>query len=866
MATNSPTSKSILLNNKIVFFLVLLTLLTFGIYHRVMTFEYINLDDGPYVQTNSTVQKGLSMEGLRYAFSTTEKTKAYWHPLTWLSHMLDYQLYGLDPGKHHLTNLMFHILNSLLLFWVLYTMTGGFFQSALIASLFALHPINVDSVAWVAERKNVLSTFFWMLAMLAYAFYATRPSIIRYLIVVVIFILGLMSKPMLVTLPCALLLLDVWPLRRIAFSSGMKWNGCFPQTTMVRVVTEKLPLLALSVATIIVSSYTLAIQDGFWTTTQISMIERIENALVAYIKYILKIIWPNDLAIYYPFPTAIPLWKSVGAACLLIIITILVVRRLRSSPWLAIGWFWYLGTLFPVIGLVQGGLFPEMADRWAYIPQIGLFTMIACPISSYVNTTDASGRLVFIGTALWLAALATMTWNQSGYWKNSRTLFNHSLTVTGDNFPVLRNLGQALFYEEDFDGAIQSYRRAIEKAPHIAEGHTLLADALKSAGKKELAVQHYRTAIKLDPDSLAPHVHLGILLKDDGHIKEALDLLRRAVAIEPDDVVALHNFGLCLAAAGDFQSAETAVLKALDLKPNDATALYNAGAFYGKHNKPELARDYFEKALSIDPKHAATHFNLGVIAVRQNQTSTAEEHLLTALSTNPRHIDALNNLGLLYSKTGRPNSAIEQFQKALKIDPNDILVRFNLANTLALADRLDEAMRQYAKIVENNPEHKESQNAFDETRRLVNAIEIEIRRVENLLYFDSENPNLLNELGDLHTNRGTFEKAAKYFHKLVSLYPEHLGALNKAAAAFSRAKNYEQARLLFEKVVSLAPNSPEGYYNVACMYSRLNQTGKGIKWLKLAVAKGYDKWPKIKIDEDLENLRNTAEFKTFIEG
>ena len=337
MHAKTRQDETSLFQYKTILFAVLLAAITFGIYSRVITFDFINFDDDNYITTNAVVQKGLSSEGLKYAFSITDKQRVYWHPLTWLSHMMDCQLFGLNAGMHHLSSIVLHILNSVLLFLVFRQMTGTFLQSALIAALFAFHPLSVDSAAWISERKNVLSTFFWMLTMLAYGVYARKPGTGRYLLILVVFNLGLLAKPMLVTLPFVLLIMDFWPMNRMRLLTEKSEPGRFPGTSVPKLIWEKAPLLMFSLIAVLISSHSLKILGVYLTAAQRLMSIRIENAIVSYVKYIGKIIWPGNLAVFYPFPTSIPLWQVIGASILLVSVSALVVSQLKSRPWFAVG-------------------------------------------------------------------------------------------------------------------------------------------------------------------------------------------------------------------------------------------------------------------------------------------------------------------------------------------------------------------------------------------------------------------------------------------------------------------------------------------------------------------------------------------------
>jgi len=860
MIINARKPRSFPEKYKAIILAVLLAAATFGIYYQIIRHGFINFDDDLYVTTNVVVQKGISPEGLQYAFTLTDNKRSYWHPLTWLSHMLDCQLFGLNAGMHHLTSLLLHISSSLLLFFVFYLMTGAYLPGAIIASLFAIHPLSVDSVAWIAERKNVLSTFFWMLTMLAYIAYTRKPDTGKYLIVCVIFTMGLLSKPFLVTLPFVLLMIDFWPLNRARMFTTMAGSNSFPRTTIRKLVLEKVPLLALSVAVILISSHTLKLIGGYITRDHRPMSLRIENAVVAYTKYVGKIIWPDKLAVYYPFPASIPLWQVIGASLVLIIASLLVISVLKSRPWFALGWFWFLGTLFPMIGLVQGGLYPEMADRWVYVPQIGIFIMIAWPVASMINSNTILGKLSTTLSLFLLIVLGVVTWHQTGHWQDSYTLFTRAMEVTGPNAIVHRNLGQHQVMEKDYTGAVEHFQKSIELNPNRGEVHNNLGLALLAQKETQAALHHYRKAIQLRPRAPSAYVQAGKILMDKGNLPEAIQLFRQALAIEPKGVLALHNLGYCLAESGDFKSGEKEVLKAMALAPDKGEGFYNAGAFYGKFKMEDKAQHYLEKALAHHPKHTDANYNLGIIAAGRNNNRSAENYFLTALAATPDHVPARNNLGLLYSKTGRFKAAVAQFEKALEIAPDDTLVRFNLADALLQAGQVVAASEQFGLIIEIDADHSGAVAGQQQANQYLALVDAEIARTADLLRFDPESPVLLVTMGDLHLNRGDHDHGIEYYRRALAIYPDQPGILTKIAAAFSRTGNYLAAISYFEKIINLAPEKPEGYYNVACMYSRLNEIEKADQWLKLSLGKGYDKWRNIETDADLHNYRKSAAY------
>jgi len=463
---------------------IFLVVATFCIYSQVQDHEFINFDDDLYITNNLNVQAGLTSESFKWAFTTSHPP--YWHPMTWLSHMLDYQLYGLHPKGHYLTNLFLHIASALILFIVLLRMTGTLWQSAFVAALFALHPLNVESVAWIAERKNVLSTLFWLITMWAYIYYAEKPTVKRYGLVFLFFTLGLMSKPMLVTLPFVLLLLDYWPLRRFQFGQERGRNEILEKNTakrseVFRLVLEKVPLFLLTIGLSIVT-LTGAKSYGAMNSENLTFSTRLTNALVSYLGYLEKMVWPSGLAVFYPHPgNALAIWKGILCGTALVGITIISIRLIRKAPYFAVGWFWYLGTLLPVIGIVQAGGH-AMADRYAYIPLIGIFIIVAWGVPELISKWRYKGKVLSISVGIIIFTLLITTWGQVSHWKNSITIFKHAIRVTDKKYPntarIHNNLGFALFSIKKTEEAISHYKMAIKLNPDLAAAHNNLETVL----------------------------------------------------------------------------------------------------------------------------------------------------------------------------------------------------------------------------------------------------------------------------------------------------------------------------------------------------------------------------------------------------
>ncbi|MBC8427131.1 MAG: tetratricopeptide repeat protein [Deltaproteobacteria bacterium] len=510
---------------------LILVLPTLGVYWEVRNFDFVTFDDYTYVAENPNVQSGLSKSGLVWAFTRSHASN--WHPVTWLSHMLDCQFFGLNSGMHHLNNLIFHTANTLLLFLVLGRMTGALWRSAFVSALFALHPLHVESVAWVAERKDVLSTLFWMLTMWAYVRYSERPSPTRYLLIFPFFILGLMSKPMLVTLPFVLLLMDYWPLGRLQSTLPEKGGKLkTPKLAVLRLIAEKIPLFVL-VALLSVVTF-LAQEEAVQSLDNFHLKARIANGLVSYAAYIRKMFWPNDLSIFYPYPQTLQLWQATASGFFLITMTILFVRMGKRRPFILVGWLWYLGTLFPVIGLVQVGTH-AMADRYTYIPLIGLFIMIAWGIPDLLGNWLYRKQVLRISAGLLLVILAVCTWLQVRYWKDSIVLFTHAIDVTDDNWMAHNNIGFPLVQQGRNIEAIAHFSKAVRIKPDYAEAHVNLANSYGLEGRFEEAKQHFFDAIRINPDLADAYMNLGVIFARQGNLDKAINHFAAALRVNPDD-------------------------------------------------------------------------------------------------------------------------------------------------------------------------------------------------------------------------------------------------------------------------------------------------------------------------------------------
>ena len=533
---------------------VVLGALILAVYWKVQYHEFINYDDGRYITENKHVNSGFSKENFIWAF--THSHSANWHPVTWLSHILDVQLYGLNPKGHHLTSLTLHIANSLLLFLVFARMTGAIWKSFFVASLFAFHPINIESVAWAAERKNVLSTFFWLLTMWAYVHYVQKINLARYSMVFLFFALGLMSKPMLVTLPFVLLLLDYWPLKRFEMArdqriiSGDTGNQIENKKKLLNLVFEKIPLVVLVVGSCIV---TLLAQKSWGAVVSFEIIPlttRVSNALVSYLEYIEKMVWPTNFSVFYSYPIdELFIWKNLMSGLILTGTTIMALRLIRKAPYLAVGWFWYLGTLIPVIGLVQVGQ-QAMADRYAYIPLVGIFIILAWGLPELLKNFPFRKKLLSVLAGIFFSVLMTLTWIQLQYWENSVKLFEHAIEVTDKKYPsfvaVYNNLGVVLNEQMKFEEAAVHLKNAVKLQPNYAEAHNNLGNSLSGLNHFREADIHYKEAIRLKPDYPEAHNNLANSLSKKSNFDEAIIHHKKAVQLNPGYHEAYFNLGVTL--------------------------------------------------------------------------------------------------------------------------------------------------------------------------------------------------------------------------------------------------------------------------------------------------------------------------------
>ncbi len=650
---------------------VVLIVLTVAVFWQVKDHPFITFDDDVYVTDNRHVQEGLTPSGVVWAFTTMEAE--FWHPLTWLSLMLDAQLFGLNPNGFHVTNLILHLLSTLLLFALFFRLTKALWPSAFVAAVFGIHPLHVESVAWVAQRKDMVSGFFWMLTLYFYVWYTEKPHWRRYAAVLISFACGLMSKSIVITLPIVMLLLDYWPLGRLRRKWGAspdaektrKISGrpspenakvgrrVFPATDTslppsigiipVWQIQEKAPFFFLSV---VFAGLTLYAQDVM-TLASWPFGSRIANAFVSYMRYVAHVFYPLGLAVFYPFVADLSAWKIVLGVVFFLGATAAAILGYRRFPALLVGWFWYVIVLMPVIGVVQVGKH-AWADRYAYLSSIGITIVLAWVLPEFFKRGPFSKKMIGWVGAIFVAAMAVLAWRQVGFWQSSITLYERALRVTEKN----------------------------------TLAHYNLANALADHGRLEEAKMHFREAIRISPSAYEARVNLGVVLAMEGRHEEAIRWYREAIGIEPGDAVTYCNLGSAYSDTGRDKEAQEAYLKALALDPDYADAHCNYAHLLKKQNKMDEALKHYRRALQLNPDHAEANQAMGEYFDAQNQSADAVRHYLIVIKTKPADFRLLNNLAVHLDRLGRYTEAIDYYRRALDVDPGHPGVHYNLALAL----------------------------------------------------------------------------------------------------------------------------------------------------------------------------------------
>jgi protein O-mannosyl-transferase len=792
LRTNSVSSRWMRIS--VCIFLVGITWLVFG---QTLWHGFINYDDPVYLYENPVVKSGLTLHGIGWIF--THNHGSNWHPLTSISYMVDCQFYGLKAGGHHFTNVLLHTIGVLLLFVLLCQMTGALWRSAFVAAVFAIHPLHVESVAWVAERKDVLSGVFFMLTLMAYVRYARGPTLGRYAMMLVLFACGLMAKSMLVTVPFILLLLDYWPL------------GRFSQRTRIRqLIREKIPLLVLSAAS---CAATLFVQrETVASFERLPLVFRINNALVSCFTYVWQLIWPVNLVPFYPHPVSqVPFWEIAVAAGLLVTIMLGAVTLFRKYPYLITGWLWYLVMLVPVIGVIQVGS-QAHADRYTYLPQIGLYFAFTWGAADFFRSWRIRREILVGGAIILVLALSLRAWHQTSYWRESESLWAHALAVNSNNDIAHAKFAEAMLSTGRIDEAILHYRRLVEIRSHYPENDRLepyysLGNALLQKNELDEAIVVFRKALEA-PFRYSPEAHsgLGNALLQKGEIEEAIFHFEKFVQLRPDHAEAYYNLGGALLREERVDEAITQYEKALklgmvwaDLENNLGNALLRKGEIDG-------AVLHFQKFLKLctDKKRAEGNFNLGIALFQKGQISEAIAHYREAVKLQPDYAEAQNNLAAVLLQEGEVDEAISLWEKVLKLRPNYVKAHLSLANALLQKGKTEEATAHFGKALQIEPRSISvlnqwawvlATNSQAQIRNGAKAIEL-AQQADQIS--GGQNPIVLRTLAAAYAEDRQFAQAIETVQKALELATTQgntnwVNALQKERALYQGNSPYHEA-------------------------------------------------------------------------
>jgi tetratricopeptide (TPR) repeat protein len=829
---------------------IFLIVASFIVYSRILNNDFVNFDDNEYITVNNHIKSGINQESIKWAFSAV--VGGNWHPLTLLSHTVDWSLFGTNASGHHLINLLLHIGSVLFLFFFLNKMTKNLWCSAFAAALFALHPLRVESVAWAAERKDVLSTFFGIASIYAYACYAENSKLSKYFLCLMLFALSLMAKPMLVTLPFVLLLLDYWPLRRWEeeISAPIKSRSHL----IGRLLWEKMPFIFL---TIISSIVTFEIQNKGGAVTSIEhlpFLERILNAVISYVSYLGKIFRPVDLAVFYPYKHSFLLWQVLVSCFILIGITIFVIYAIKKLPFLFVGWFWYLGTLIPVIGLVQVG-WQATADRYTYFPSIGIAIMLAWGIPFLFPREDMRKKILFPAGIACLTILAVLTWRQCGYWKNSIELWTHTLQVTKKNVMAHNNRGTAYHKLGQYQLAIEDYDKAIRMKPDYVEAYFNRGAAYGELGQYQMAIEDFNKAIRMKPDYVEAYYNRGTIYNKLGkyqlaiedfnkaiHLKQdyadaynsrgtiyynlgqkqlAIEDFNKAIRLKPDFALAYNNRGTIYSDLGQYQRAIEDYNKAIRLKPDYADTYYNRGTIYNKLGKYQLAIEDFNKAIRLKSDYVLAYYNRGTIYGALSQYQRAIEDLNKAIHLKPDYADAYYNKGTIYYNLGHKQRAIEDFNKAIRLKQDYANAYYSRGTIYGDLGQYQRAIEDYNKAIHLKPNYADAYYNRGNAYAKLGQQQLAIEDFNKAIHLKSDYVLAYYNRGTIYSELGQYQHTIEDLNKAIRLKPDYADAYYNRGTACGVLGQYPQAIEDFNRTIRLKPDYADAYNNRGFVY--LNQ-------------------------------------------
>jgi len=878
-----------------------LVLVTIALYWPATGYDFVNYDDDVYVTSNVHVQNGLTWESIRWACSSS--VAANWHPVTVWSHMLVCQVFGLRPWGHHFANVLLHALNAGLIFALLRQMTGATWRSLFVAALFAVHPLRVESVAWVSERKDVLSGFFGLLALIFYARYAqgrrekaetgrqnpgtrnTQHATPFYLFSLFFFALGLMSKPMLVTWPFVMLLLDYWPLRRMQNAEitdgGQRTEGRGQRSEdgntqhatrntqhaaqsqianrksqiFFPLLFEKIPFFALVALSSVVTFEVQKRAGALVASEYLPLGARAGNALLSCCRYLGKLFWPSDLAVFYGHPGQWPMGRVLLAGGLILGLSALLWVRRRRYPYLLVGWLWFLGTLVPVIGLVQVGQ-QAMADRYTYIPSLGVLILAiwgACELvqgkaegrrqktedrgqrSEDSNTqhatrnTPQSPILLWVAGATAIVLFGALTRQQIGHWAESEALFRHALQVTGGNARIHNNLATVLEEKGQIDEAIRQFQEAIRLNSDYPDYHNNLGVALDKKGEFDEAIRQYEEALRLKPDYADAHNNLGYTLDKKGQSDEAIRHYQAAIRLKPEQADTHSNLGVALDKKGEFDEAIRQYQAAIRLKPEQADAYNNLGDALVRKGEIDEAIRQFQEAIRLRPNYADAHNNLGNALDKKGQSDAALRQFQEAIRLKPDHADGYYNFGIALGRKGQIDEAILQFQAAIRLKPDHAEGHYNLGIALSKKGRIDEAMREYQAALRLRPNysaaHKSLGNAFDKKGQTDEAI----RQFQEAIRLKPDDADAHNNLGNALDKIGQSDESIRQYQAALRLKPDRAEGHYNLGLALGKKGQSDEAIRQFQEALRLKPDFAEAHCNLGTASYQQGRTGEAIR-------------------------------------
>ena len=805
------------LSQKQIFLLIGAAIVTLTVvaYEPIRHNDFVNYDDDKYITKNPEVTGGITWQSVTWAF--TKFHSSNWHPLTWLSHMLDCEIYGLNPVGHHITNVLIHTVNSILLFWLLTRITGAIWASGFAAAVFALHPVHVESVAWAAERKDVLSGLFWILTILAYVRYTERLDFKRYAVVLLTFVLGLLSKPMIVTLPFVLVLLDYWPLERVEWGhngihSASSKEILGHKVTVGRLIVEKIPLLALSAISSVVTIISQRSGGAIVELEKVPVYYRIANAFISYINYIYKTIWPSRLAVIYPhFQINIPIAKTLLCVLVFVIATVIIIRGHRRK-YLTVGWLWYVGTLVPVIGLVQVGS-QAMANRYMYIPMAGLLIIICWAVKDLIANRPRLRIVTVISAAIVLLSTTMLTRMQVSRWQNSLTLFDYTLKSTENNFMAENNYGKALYDAGRFDDAELHLNNSIRIYPSCFDTRVNLGKTLITLGKLKEAEECFNELLTRYKNSPAAYYYLGLAYSYQGKFNDAIKCFNKVTSTDPDYENAQKRTGIAMLATGRINEASECFAKLLRKNDNSAEINYNMALAESLQQKYDDTIRHLKRVLVLDPNYPGARYRMGLALIATNKPNEAIACFNDVLRQNRNSAEVHYNLAIALGMQKKYDEAMKYLNKAMELDPNNSDIHNKMGMALLATGRPGEAIIHFKYVLQTNKIQSEVYENLGSAYIQVGKYDLAIQNLTKAIELKPNNISLLNNLAwvlatvnDVSIQNAN--KAIEYAQLACELTGnKEAGPLDTLGAAYAAAGKFEEAKTIAAQALNIAKTS-----------------------------------------------------------